>query len=399
MPKRTRRTELKHAVIKGDPILIRKRFEEKERRMLSVHAAFSSEARRPRADEAAEKGYRLPYSIDTDRILHSHAYTRYIDKTQVFSLIRNDHITHRVLHVQLVSRIARTIGRALDLNEDLIEAVALGHDIGHTPFGHDGERYLSDICREHGIGEFHHNVQSIRFLDRVENDGRGWNLCIQTMDGIFCHNGEIHDTRLVPAKNKTFDQLLKEMDDQVQGKKIRPLPMTLESCVVRMADTISYIGRDIDDAIRLGFLSRTDLPKEATDILGDTNGTMVYTMVTDIIHNSLCQNAIAYSEEVSKAMRTLKEFNLERIYRNPGAKQHLTNVKELFKILFDTYMNDLEKGNERSVIYSGFLSHMDDRYRNETPSPAKVRDFIAGMTDSYFLDQCPAHLRPDVVQG
>ncbi len=381
-----------HAV---DPARIRKRLEEKERVTLSPHGAFSCDALRSRPDETAGKGYRLPYSIDTDRILHSHAFTRYIDKTQVFSLIPNDHITHRVLHVQLVSRIARTIGRALDLNEDLIEAVALGHDIGHTPFGHDGERYLSALCTEHGIGEFHHNIQSVRFLDRIENHGKGWNLCVQTLDGIFCHNGEIHDTCLEPATDKTPDDLRREIDDQNRGMIVRPRPMTLESCVVRMADTISYLGRDIDDAIRLGLLQRSDLPREATDVLGDTNGTMVYTMVTDIIHNSLDRNAIAYSEDISRAIRILKAFNLRTIYKNPKAKQHLSNIEDLFKRLFSTYMEDLEKENGASAIHAGYLSHMDDAYIHETPHAAKVRDFIAGMTDRYFIQQCPAHLRPE----
>ncbi len=381
-----------------DPRFIRRRLEEKETRVLSGHAALSRHAVRLRPDTSAEKGFRLSFAIDTDRILNSHAYTRYIDKTQVFSLISNDHITHRVLHVQLVSRIARTIGRTLDLNEDLIEAVALGHDIGHTPFGHDGERYLSELCREHGIGEFHHNVQSVRFLDRIENKGRGWNLSLQTLDGIFCHNGETHDTELIPGKGKTWEDLVKEMDDQVAGINVSPVPMTLESCVVRMADTISYLGRDIEDAIRLGFLERSDLPRDVTGILGDTNGTMVYTMVTDMIHHSLGRNAIAYSEEVSWAIRALKAFNLERIYRNPKAKQHIPNIRDLFRILFETFMEDLETGNGCSAIHTGFLARMDEDYLNSTPHAAKVRDFIAGMTDRYFIDQCPAHLRPYAVR-
>jgi len=381
-----------------DPRFIRRRLEDKETRVLSGHAALSRDAVRLRPDTAAEKGFRLAYAIDTDRILNSHAYTRYIDKTQVFSLIHNDHITHRVLHVQLVSKIARTIGKALDLNEDLIEAVALGHDIGHTPFGHDGERYLSELCREHGIGEFHHNVQSVRFLDRIENKGRGWNLSLQTLDGIFCHNGETHDTELVPFKGKTGDRLFAEMADQTAGKSVSPVPMTLESCVVRMADTISYIGRDIEDAIRLGFLERSDLPPDVTRILGDTNGTMVYTMVTDMIHHSFGRNAIAYSDEVSWAIRTLKAFNLERIYRNPKAKQHIPNIRDLFRILFDTFLEDLEKDNGASAIHTGFLARMDEDYLTGTPHAAKVRDFIAGMTDRYFIDQCPEDVRPVAVR-
>ena len=240
-----------------------------------------------RLGEPPEKtGYRQAFSQDADRILHSMGYTRYIDKTQVFSLIQNDHLTHRVLHVQLVSKIARTIGRFLSLNEDLIEAVALGHDIGHTPFGHDGESILSKLCRESGIGEFHHNVQSIQFLDRVERKGAGWNLCLQTLDGILCHDGEVHNQVLAPDRGKTFETLAGEMTAKKFSPGAAPLPMTLEGCVVRMADTISYVGRDLEDAIRLGMIHRSDVPREVVDVLGGTNGTIVFNLVTDVIASS-----------------------------------------------------------------------------------------------------------------
>ncbi len=181
-----------------------------EKTILSSEATLNSEGQRRQREPLLEEGYRQPFSIDSDRIMHSMAYTRYIDKTQVFYLIENDHITHRVLHVQLVSKIARTIGRFLGLNEDLIEAIALGHDIGHTPFGHDGERILSQICNESGIGYFHHNVQSVQFLDWVERKGNGWNLCLQTLDGILAHDGEVHNLQLIPQRKKVFADLEKE---------------------------------------------------------------------------------------------------------------------------------------------------------------------------------------------
>ena len=178
-----------------------------EAKRLSDRATRNSAAVRRSREEHSDTDYRQSFSIDVDRILHAHAYARYIDKTQVFSLIKNDHITHRVLHVQLVSKIARTIGRYLGLNEDLIEAIALGHDIGHAPFGHDGERYLSELCEHNGIGTFQHNVQSVQFLDKVERKGQGWNLCLQTLDGILCHDGEIHNQMLKPVTKKTFKKL------------------------------------------------------------------------------------------------------------------------------------------------------------------------------------------------
>ena len=175
-----------------------------ESEILSSRATRNAMGIRRMPDDRLEADYRQAFSVDADRILHSLAYARYIDKTQVFYLVKNDHITHRVLHVQLVSKIARTIGRFLGLNEDLLEAIALGHDIGHTPFGHDGERFLSRICEENGIGYFHHNLQSVQFLEKVERKGRGWNLCLQTLDGILCHDGEIHNERLLPVSDKTL---------------------------------------------------------------------------------------------------------------------------------------------------------------------------------------------------
>ncbi|MBU2454698.1 MAG: HD domain-containing protein, partial [Proteobacteria bacterium] len=232
----------------------------REKKNLCSLACFSQTAQRRHTEKFTENEYRQSFSADSDRILNSLAFTRYIDKTQVFSLINNDHLTHRVIHVQLVSRIARTIGRYLGLNEDLIEAASLGHDIGHTPFGHDGERFLSNLTHEHGAGYFHHNVQSIQFLDKIEKNGKGWNLSLQTLDAILCHNGEAHSTKLVPKKDRSFHQFDLIMETMRKKKTCDEISMTMEGCVVRMADTISYIGRDFEDAIRLGLVKREDIP-------------------------------------------------------------------------------------------------------------------------------------------
>ena len=370
-----------------------------ETEILSPAAIYSSDGLRRHAEKSLEIGYRQTFSTDVDRILHSHAYTRYIDKTQVFYLIQNDHITHRVLHVQLVAKISRSIGRFLGLNEDLIEAVALGHDIGHTPFGHDGERILSELCRSHGIGNFQHNVQSVQFLDRVERKGKGWNLCLQTLDGILCHDGEIHNQLLKPYREKTFELLDNEMIKKIEDQDFPLMPMTLEGCVVRMADTISYIGRDIEDAIRLNMISRSDLPKEAVVVLGDTNGTIVFNLVTDVIQNSYRNAFITFSAQVSEALKRLKDFNLEHIYMNPSIKHHVNTIHNLFEMLFDRYLEDIEKEDRSSVIFSGFLSDMSEDYMTRFSKEEIVRDFIAGMTDQYFLRQCPEHLRPKPAPG
>ena len=366
----------------------------RERRIFSP-AATSSESgvrRHPIFDSAA--GYRQAFSLDADRILHSRAYTRYIDKTQVFYLIPNDHITHRVLHVQLVSKIARTIGRFLRLNEDLIEAIALGHDIGHTPFGHEGERYLSELCQQAGIGHFLHNVQSIQFLDRVERKGLGWNLCLQTLDGILCHDGEIHNRTLSPNPEKDFTAFEKEIAAKKADPRYPLIPMTTEGCVVRMADTIAYIGRDLEDAIRLGILGRGDVPRDIVQVLGNTNGTIVYRLVTDVIQNSHANAVVAFSPRISDALKALKAFNLENIYLNPKNKVHSTRIRRLFIRLFETRLAELATNDRTSDIYTGFLADMSASYIAAHSHAEIVRDYIAGMTDRYFLHQFPEDMRP-----
>jgi dGTPase len=235
---------------KGSKLLsVKEQLDAREQDSLSSFATLSKDG--VRRQSPAQTGHRQAFALDADRILHSKAYTRYIDKTQVFYMVSNDHITHRVLHVQLVSKIARTIGRFLRLNEDLIEAIALGHDIGHPPFGHDGESELAKLCREHGLPPFQHNVQSVQFLEHLERKGRGWDLTLQTLDGILCHDGEIHSQHLRPNRDKDFLIFDKEWAEKSRDPAKALRPMTLEGCVVRLCDTIAYIGRDIEDAIEL----------------------------------------------------------------------------------------------------------------------------------------------------
>jgi len=376
---------------------IRITLDESEADRLSPWACLSRSALRRKGEEKVLLGHRQSFSLDTDRILHSLAYSRYIDKTQVFYLIKNDHITHRVLHVQLVSKIARTVGRLLRLNEDLIEAIALGHDIGHTPFGHDGERFLSELSRAHGLGHFTHNVQGVRFLDKIERKGRGWNLTLQVLDGILCHDGEVHAQALHPRPEKSFAALEEEMTLRESNPLAEIWPMTLEGCVVRMADTISYVGRDIEDAIRLGIVSRDDIPRPCREVLGETNGTIVYTLVEDLVASSLDRPCVSFSAEVADTLRVLKEFNHERIYTNEKVKRQTPKIRLMFELLFEKYLSDLDRGNEESDIHREFLSGMSDDYRCRTRHAETVRDFIAGMTDDYFLARCHKHLIPQMV--
>ena len=375
---------------------IRNNLDEAEKERLSPWACLSREAVRREPDDDIDRGHRQNFSVDSDRILHSLAYSRYIDKTQVFYLIKNDHITHRVLHVQLVSKIARTAGRLLGLNEDLIEAIALGHDIGHTPFGHDGERFLSGLCESHQIGRFLHNIQGVRFLQEIERKGKGWNLTLQVLDGILCHDGEIHSQSLQPKREKGFDTLIDEMMKKREDPSIDIWPMTLEGCMVRMADTISYIGRDIEDAIRLGLIARKDIPEDCKEVLGDTNGTIVYTLVEDLVANSLSKPYLSFSSDVGSALKMLKGFNEEYIYKDGRVKEQTAKVKLMFELLFKKYLEDLETSNRGSDIFKGFLEGMSPEYVDRTPSAGIVRDFIAGMTDDYFLDQCQKKLIPEM---
>jgi len=348
-----------------------------------------------RRSRQGQTEYRQAFAQDADRILHSKAYTRYIDKTQVFYMVSNDHITHRVLHVQLVSKIGRTIGRFLRLNEDLIEAIALGHDIGHPPFGHDGEKVLATLCSEHGLPPFQHNVQSLMFLERLERRGQGWDLTLQTLDGILCHDGEIHSRFLKPVRNKDFAVLDLEVQDKSNNPELELLPMTLEGCVVRLCDTIAYVGRDIEDAIELKLIKRTDLPPNCIKVLGDTNGTIVYHLVEDLITNSLAsgeggelsQDSIGFSPEVSDSLKELKEFNYQKIYMNPAIKKDFPKIQNCYRVLFETYVDDVQKQKKDSAIFKEKLNTMAPDYLESQPAAVKVRDFIAGMTDDYFLKE------------
>lgn len=369
-----------------DPLLqaIKKKLAEKEEFILSTYAEKSSMGVRRHHED--REGHRPTFAVDADRILHSRAYTRYIDKTQVFYMIKNDHITHRVLHVQLVSKIARTIGRVLGLNEDLIESIALGHDIGHPPFGHDGEKMLNELCVEHGLPSFQHNIQSVRFLEFIEKKGKGINLTVQTLDGILCHDGEIHNRILKPKGHSSFNTFDEKIAQKYKEPDIQLVPMTLEACIVRFCDTVSYIGRDIEDAIELGLIERQDIPAGCQKILGRSNGTIVHNLVTDLLENSK-DGTVAFSKKVSDVLLELKAFNYERIYLNPEIKKNVGRIKECYETLFTRYLSDVERNGSGKTVFSEFVGKMDSRYKDSMPPVVMVCDFIAGMTDDYFLNQ------------
>lgn len=352
---------------------------------LSEYATKSSDAIRMNVEK---EDIRPPYFHDIDRIIHSLSYTRYLDKTQVFTKSDNDHISKRITHVQLVSKIARTIGRALNLNEDLIEAIALGHDIGHTPLGHAGEAILNEISLRELNQYFSHNIQSVRHLNYVENNGKGLNLCIQVLDGIMCHNGEILDSTYIPEK-KDKELFLKQYEDSYidLAKSNKNHPMTLEGCVVRISDVIGYIGRDIEDAIMIGRLKREDIPKDIIDVLGSTNKEIVNTIILDIINNSMDKPYIKMSDSVFNALFSLKKYNYEHIYKYSLTDEQLEYYKVGMNKIFDRYLNDIMNNNHDSIIFKIFLDTQSKNYLNNTSDKRKVIDFIAGMTDDLFINE------------
>ena len=328
------------------------------------------------------------YFRDTDRIIHSAAYTRYMGKTQVFTLCANDNVTRRMVHVQLVAKIARTIGRALSLNEDLIEAIGLGHDLGHVPFGHEGERILNDISLKHNEGYFNHNVQSVRELMVLENNGEGCNLTIQTLDGILCHNGELELKRYKPKK-KNLEAFLNDYSScySKEGYVKTLIPMTLEGCVVRVSDIIAYLGRDIEDAEKLGLLNKEDIPVSITKELGSSNREIVNSLILDIIKNSINKSYISLSDEKFNALKELKKFNYEFIYKRAHSKEVIDNYSHMFNHLFDKLLDILNKEDKNQNIYKNFLNSMSKEYLKNTSNERKVIDYIAGMTDEYFLKE------------
>ncbi|MBO7636574.1 MAG: HD domain-containing protein [Paludibacteraceae bacterium] len=325
---------------------------------------------------------------DVDKIIHSRCYSRYIDKTQVFYLIENDHITHRVLHVQLVSKIARTIGRFLNLNEDLIEAISLGHDVGHTPFGHNGERIISDFCERKGEGIFEHNVQSFRLFHEIEKKGDGVNMCVQTLDGIICHNGELLVPRFDCDRTKTKEKLFSEYTESLKNKGVsaKMKPMTLEGCVMRISDIIAYIGRDIEDAIKLQLIDRKDIPREITKVLGDNNKEIINNLIIDLVNNSYGNDYISFSTEVFNALDELKKWNNKNIYSNPEKMAQDDKIKKMFDYMLETNLVFLNENNTKSNIIKWLDGEMSHSYIDKSSNVRIVADYVSGMTDDYLMN-------------
>lgn len=330
---------------------------------------------------------RWPFEKDIDRVLYSQGYSRYVDKTQALSFFSNVHITKRSLHVQWVSRIARQIGRGLNLNLDLIEAIALGHDLGHTPYGHVGEKAINECLQERGYGYFTHNANSIRHLLFIERHGVGYNVSLQVLDGILCHNGEILSRRYQPQKNKTVSQFWQEYENcwHVKDYSKTIVPMTLEGCVVRISDVISYVGKDIEDAIDVGIIKVEDLPQQVVDVLGKDNKAMINRLIGDIVVHSYEKPYLEFSKEVFDALTVLFDFISQRIHKHPTLVKENEKLTKIVKELYNAFYDDLSDNKEDVHGIDLYVSKMSETYRLN-PKELIVSDYLSGMTDHFALD-------------
>ncbi len=359
----------------------------KSEKSLSKYACKSKEAIREYPDD---EDIRLEFARDVDRIIHSSCYTRYMSKTQVFTNPINDHISTRMTHVQYVSKAARTIARALSLNEDLCEAIALGHDVGHTPYGHFGESVLNKISKAYNDGKcFAHNLNSVRVFRVLDKKGISTNLTLQVLDGIMCHNGELLQDKYMPNMKKTFEDLDREYNECLKDESAikRLTPMTLEGCIVRISDIIGYIGKDIDDASRLGIFDRNLLPENVKKYLGTDNAQIMNSIILDVIENSLGKNYISMSENVFKAVKELKEYNYKNIYENAITQEDRKKYTKNIESLYSIYCRALDMEDKTNDIYKIFLNDMSKDYIENTSDSQKVIDYIAGMTDNFLEEQ------------
>ena len=333
---------------------IREEQEKREHLIFSPYASFSDESRgRDRDEEPCPM--RTIYQRDRDRIIHCKTFRRLKHKTQVFLAPEGDHYRTRLTHTLEVAQIARSIARALNLNEDLTDAIALGHDLGHTPFGHAGERTLNSLCP---MG-FAHYKQSIRVVEFLEKDGQGLNLTWEVRDGILNH--------------------------RTSGN-----PSTLEGKAVRLSDKIAYINHDIDDGIRAGILKESDIPSEYTDVLGNSTKERLNTMISDIIMNSIGKNDLVMSEPVRKAMTELRKFMFESLYLNPTAKSEEAKADKLITELYRYYVANTDKLPD---TYKRFITEFDER-----PEQV-VCDYIAGMSDQYSISKFQEIFVPKAWKG
>lgn len=352
------------------------------------------ERERPR-----EEDIRGAYYRDTTAIIHSSPFRRLKHKTQVFYAPSNDHICTRIEHVLHVASIASTICRPLGLDTELAWAIGMGHDFGHTPFGHTGEKIISSLSVERGLPPFEHEINSLRAVDFLSNNGSGLNLTYAVRDGIVSHNGESLNKRLIPTFKK------KDMKSLVSRSGL--IPATYEGVVVRFSDTIAYLGRDFEDASRLGIVNSDDLPEIVKNRLGTTNSRIITALVNDLIQGADEEKGIGFSDYVFEAVEAFSEFNYQKIYRSKIMNGYTEYFSRLINLIID-YLEKLyssfgleEEGylEERNMLAAGFYSHMKEMYpvyiEKEGSDKRMIMDYVAGMTDNFCLDCANEILKPE----
>ena len=352
------------------------------------------ERERPREEDIRGSYYR-----DTTAIIHSSPFRRLKHKTQVFYAPSNDHICTRMEHVLHVASIASTICRPLGLDTELAWAIGMGHDLGHTPFGHTGEKIISSLSVERGLPPFEHEINSLRAVDFLSNNGSGLNLTYAVRDGIVSHNGESLNKRIIP----TF----KKKDMKSLASRSGLIPATYEGVVVRFSDTIAYLGRDFEDASRLGIVNSDDLPEIVKNRLGTTNSKIITALVNDLIQGADEDNGIGFSDYVFEAVESFSEFNYQKIYRSKIMNGYTEYFSRLINLIID-YLEKLyssfgleEEGylEERNMLAAGFYSHMKEMYpvymEKEGSDRRMIMDYVAGMTDNFCLDCANEILKPE----
>ena len=344
--------------------------------------------------------WRPSFVMDVEKILHNNYYNRYSDKTQVISCYKNDDISRRALHVQLVSRIARTIGMTLGLNLDLIEAISLGHDIGHTPFGHAGERFLSELYNEKTGRLFNHNVHSVRVLDKLICR----NVSLQVLDGVICHNGELEQQEYRP-KSFSIDTAWEDFDANVAACYTNPaanreqVPGTLEGCVMRISDIIAYLGKDRQDAAKVGLIDNNK--RFTAGNLGSSNAEIINNMTVSIIENSYGKPYISMDKDVFEAFQNAKSENYQKIYGNDKLNSmYNDNIKPMFHDMYEKLLEQAKSLDKNSILYKHHINYLRnanaagtyfnvndyiEKYTSQDPN-AFVVDYLASMTDDYFID-------------
>lgn len=351
---------------------------------------FADPAIRRDSDRDKATLWRPAFVRDVEKIMHSPYYNRYADKTQVFSLYKNDDISHRALHVQLVSRIARNIGKLLSLDLDLIEAIALGHDIGHTPFGHAGERFLDELYHARTNRYFNHNVHSVRVLDKIFR----LNISLQVLDGILCHNGEFECKEYYPSTISGFDEFDTKVEECYVDKSAikRLVPSTLEGCVVRISDMIAYIGKDRQDALKTHLIDSEDIFEE--NKIGKYNAAIIHNLVVNIVENSYGKDYIRLDNAHFEALKSSKSDNYEKIYMNSKiADIYDRQIQPMFEKVYERLLSDLNNNRKSSPIYKHHIDYVKHAnrfnhydYVKNSDNNEIVVDYIASMTDDYFID-------------